>query len=297
VVGTFGGNPDGGGASGALAVFICSFVGIVVALLKRRQLQPWVGWLALAACAVSLMMAEVKIVFLLLPLVMTIVLLREVRRQPLVAVAATVIATFVLSAMFAYYKSTYSTERSEARRPSASDYLDYALKADANPEFVNRYTGEVGRIGAPLMWLRHAGYWGPDKPLIGYGMTATRSSRTIGVGLAQRRFGFSLSTSSLTVLLWETGWLGTSAMLVAIALCSLTAWRLGADTRVPPFHRAVLEGCVGALAVATVAMTYNTAFVDGPSLQVFYAFLIGYVLYWYRKVQPGSRADGALRRR
>jgi hypothetical protein len=297
VVGTFGGNPDGGGASGSMAIFVCSSVGLAIALMRAREVPAWVGCSVLVACVVSLLMAEVKVFFLLLPLVLAIVMLREVRRRPLVVVAAGLLAVLVLGAMFSFYKTNYTTQRTEARRLSATDYLDYMFKVDSNPEFVNRFTGEVSRIGAPLIWLRRADDWGPEKPLIGYGMTATRVSQTIGIGQAQRRFGFTLSTSSLTVLLWETGWLGTLAMLLGIGLCALTAWRLSGNQHIPPFHRATLEACAAALAVAAMTLPYNTAFVDGPSLQVFYAFVFGYVLFWYRAVQDrdGFLAEAARR--
>jgi uncharacterized membrane protein SirB2 len=288
VVGTFGGNPEGGGGSGSMAIFVCAMVGITVALVRVRQIPLWAAGIVLAASGISLLMAEVKIVFVLLPLVLGIVMLREVGTRPLVVVAALAVAALFLLGEFVYYKSTYSTGSGEAQALDTRNYLDYALKADASPDFVNRFTGEVSRLGAPLVWFRHADEWGPDKPLIGYGMAATRASQTIGLGVAQRRFSFTLSTSSLTVLLWETGWLGSSAILGALLLCAIAAWRLSSRASIPSFHRAVLEGCTGALAVAIATIPYNVAFVDGPALQIFYAFIVGYVLYWHRRFAAES---------
>lgn len=283
VVGTFGGDPEGGGASGSMAIFLVIAIGTALVLMRERQVPLWFGALVVLASAVAIMMAEVKIVFFLLPVLLALVLLRDFVRRPLFALAAGAAVMALLFATGTYYRTTYFGENIGVRYNDATAYMNYALNVDTTPDFLNPRTGEVSRIGAPLLWAKNAGRAGVDKLFSGYGMTAARYSRTTGVGAAQRHHAFLLKTSTLTVLLWETGLLGAASFLAMLALAGWTAWRLSADRRIPGFHRAGLEASAGVFVVALLSTVYNISLIDGPSLQVFVAFVVGYVLFWYRR--------------
>lgn len=295
VVGTFGGDPEGGGSSGSMAIFLILAIGAAVALLRVRCIPVWFGTLVIAAAGCAVMMAEIKVVFFLLPVMLALVLVRDLTRRPLFALGAVGLAVVLLAGIGTYYRTVYYGDVSAARRADLRSYVDYVLRVDTTPDFVNRRTGEVSRLGAPLLWGRWAGEYGADKTLVGYGMTASRTSRTIGVGAAQKHHSFRLTTSGLTVLLWETGLIGASSFLLMLLLAAAAAWRLDANPAVPTFHRAALQASAASLVVVLLSSAYNSSLVDGPSLQVFIAFVVGYVLFWYRRsprIAAEARAAG-----
>lgn len=288
VVGTFGGNPEGGGSSGAMAIFLSIAVGMTLAFTKNRQIPLWAGVISFIATMTALLLSETKIFFILGPIMVAFVLLHEVRRRPgfvLVSLVA-VVASSAIVAVF--YMNNYAPSQSGARDTDARSYLDYLSGVDTQPDFVNRKTGEVSRLGAPLLWLKLAQQHGIDKRLIGYGMTASRASQTVGYGAAAKSFPFMLTTSALTVLLWDTGLLGATFFLMMLASAALVAWRISRSVRIPLFHRTALEVSAGALIVCLLSCLYNDAMIDGPSLQIFLAFIVGYVLYWARRGTPGA---------
>lgn len=295
VVGTFGGDPQGGGASGSMAIFLAIAIGVAVSFLKHRVVSAWLCWAAIGSSALAILMAETKAFFLLLPLMLAVVLLRDLRTRPLM-VASMAVSCAVGLAGIAYYYSTayYQSAPSIGRGGDVRSYYDYIAGLDTNPDFINRYTGEVSRFGAPLLWLRQAGKATGGSHLLGFGMTASRASETIGYGAAARQFPFSLTTSALTVLLWDTGLLGALLFLTTIALAAASAWRISGGLLLPPFDRAAMEATAGALCVAVPCMLYNDALVNGPSLQIFFAFLLGYVLHWHRKLAIQATFDGRV---
>lgn len=293
VVGTFGGNPESGGASGSLAIFVSIAIGAALAFAKNRQISLTVAIAVCLAGIATLALAETKIFVVLVPVMVALVLMRDIRRRPAFVLTTTFAVLVSGVAISALYLSTYyAPTQSRAHEANLDSYIDYVFRFDARPDFVNRDTGEVSRVGAPLLWSKLAGEKGVDKLLVGYGMTASRASQTVGYGAAAKQFQFMLTTSSLTVLLWDTGLIGALCFLLTLALAAATAWKLSARPWIPLFHRTALEISAGALAVCLLSCGYNNAMVDGPSLQIFLAFVIGYVLYWARhRAVPRPVAD------
>jgi hypothetical protein len=300
VVGTMGGDPEGGGGSGPLALLAAFAMGLAAALWKRGQLSARSTLLILAAATVSLMLAEVKAFFIFAPVMMGIVLLRELRQRPGWTLGMLVLTAALLGATFVYYKAAYfDSGVSSHRDSSVTDYLEYAISADsALTNNINRRTGEVSRLGAPLVWLQEGAFGGPHARWLGYGMRASRSSPALGKGDAARHFPFSLTTSTITAVLWDLGALGLAAIVVTMALALTTAWRLSSDERIPAFHRGALEASAGAFALAFVGLAYSDALVDAFTIQTLYSFLVGYVMFWQRQVRSTntkqSNPAGAL---
>lgn len=294
VVGTFGGDPQGGGASGSMAIFLAIAIGLAVSFLKHRAAPALLCWVAIGAASIAILMAETKVFFLLLPVMLIVVLARGLRTRPFLVASIATASTLVLAGIGLFYAQTYhQSAQSLSRGGDARAYYDYVAGLDTDPDFVNRRTGEVSRLGAPLLWLKQAGQASGGSHVFGFGMTASRASETIGYGAAARQFQFALTTSALTVLLWDVGALGALAFVTMVCLSGLRAWRLGGDSSLPPFDQASMEATAGAFCVAIPCMLYNDALVNGPSLQIFFAFLLGYVLHWHRKLAVARSSTGA----
>ena len=298
VVGTFGGDPEGGGASGAMVIYQAIALGLVVGLAKRGQLRPLAAGAIGLAILGSVALAEVKAFFLLAPLMLLGVLAGELRARPVQALAGLLGTAVVLGGLFAYYKQAYYDDvQRKARETSLADYVDYVTSADGKLDLVNRYTGEVSRLGAPLLWAQESARDGGVQQLTGYGLRASRTGGLLGAGEAARRFPFNLTTSAVTVLLWETGVLGLCVFMGLLACVAFMAHALARNARVPPFHRAVIETLPATVAVLAASSFYNDAVVNHYTIQVLLAFLVGHLLFWRRAVRStdGTASPRLLR--
>jgi hypothetical protein len=291
VVGTFGGDPEGGGASGAMVIYLAVMLGIVAALWRRGQMGSRTALAAAAAIVATVALAEVKAFFVLGPLMLAGVFVRDLVSRPLFGLSALAAAATLTAGLFFYYQQAYfqDTVRGAAHK-STTDYLAYIASADGQLDMVNRRTGEVSRLGAPLLWARESARDGAARQLVGYGLRASRTGGLLGAGEAARKFGFNLTTSAVTVLLWEVGVLGLAIFAALLAATAAVAQRAARHPALPEFDRALLEAVPALMLVLAASCFYNDAVVAHFTIQTLLAFVVGYVVFWHRRLgRPPAR--------
>ncbi|VFS90945.1 Uncharacterised protein [Kluyvera cryocrescens] len=79
-------------------------------------------------------------------------------------------------------------------------------------------TGELGRLTTIFFWARHSDMWGISSMLFGYGLNATNSGSAVSAGYLNIIFRLVLDSTSLSMLLWEVGIVGT------VLFISLLLW-------------------------------------------------------------------------
>jgi len=283
VVGSFGGDPLGGGSSGALALFLVVAM-VIVATWWKDGLTSTRRAGAIASVALcTILLAEVKIVYVLLPIAFLLVFWREIYRRPVMFIATgCVVVTMFLATAFAYH-ALYSGA-TPGRKTDLFTSLEEAVRHNTDTRMVWTETGEMGRAGA-------IGYWwdnhrGADAVYValGHGPGASRSSG-IGAGEMAIRHRLAIDRSSLTVLLWDVGVVGLLAFLGVLAAGARGARRLAKDPRIPPLHASVLRAAPPILALYVVTLPYNTDVMTTPAMQVLLMLVLGQVVYWHRTLQ------------
>lgn len=282
VVGTFGGKIDGGGASGTLALFEVIATLITIVFMQAGVVSRRVALAVAATAFLSVVLAEVKVVFVLVPIMMVGVLRARLIRNPFTSLAALAAAFALLAALFVAYQQMYWV-KSDSDAGDLRGALGYVLRGDTSDQLVNYRTGEVSRLAAPLIWWRETSVRGADLLLFGYGPSASRVSETIGYGVAAKRYSFRLDTSTLTVLLWDLGLAGLLSFVSILATGAFIALRLGGNPTIPPLHLAVLRAAPTALAIVLVTLPYNRDAVDNSALQLLICLLLGHIAYWQRR--------------
>lgn len=267
VVGTFGGNPDGGGASGTMMLYCVVGVLVGTSLWQRGKAPLWatIGLLLLSFVIVSL--GEVKAFFFLLPLGLIVQQRRRALRSPIQAallLGAMTVGSYVVVGI---YSTDYTVTASR------SDQLYDAVLVNFDPNNVSE-TGEVSRGASLALWSRYAG---PDvlHRMIGYGAGASRRSSTVSVGVLATRFGStSLDATVASELLWDTGVIGLflfGMIFIAALRASLRASR-NATTLA---GRARADTLAALFAVAIPMIVYDRSLIDLPAVEFLYATALG----------------------
>jgi hypothetical protein len=279
VVGTFSGNIAGGGSSGALALFLVVAL-VLAAALWRRGLLRGGAFFALAACAFfTIALAEVKVVIVLLPLAFILLFFKELRTRPAVFAGIALACTLLVGAVLAVYQwQAWGTGQFGAQR-TLSQNLQASLGYVLDPNNINRYTGEVGRVAALNLWWKHPHRTVFDV-LFGYGMASCHAS-TVSLGaLAKQYLPLNLPANTLAALLWDTGALGALAFCAVLGFGALSAIGCLRARQLPPFHGAALETSAVGLVLIGVTLAYNRDMLYTPSIQLLLMLMLGQVLYW-----------------
>lgn len=278
VVGLFGGDPDGGGASGAMAVFSMVVLGFVLEAWRSKAMRGrQVALIALLALT-PLLMAEVKIVLLLLPFVLFFVYGRGMLGRPLASIAVFVAGFFFLIALLALYQQQF-TEDPAKRQMSLPEFAALIVERNTEDKLVSSF-GEMGRIPALRYWWRQELERPGPQTLIGYGVGATRVG-SLAVGDLVRKHRLRLGRSTLAVYLWEVGLIGSAAIIGGVAASALLAFRTA--RRVAPDQAWRLRGCGIGLLLLLITFPYNTDFVEVAQIQLLFMLMAGYAIALHRR--------------
>lgn len=256
VVGAFGGNPEGGGASGAMGVFCVCAMALVAHAWRNGLMSRGRALLLLSAGFACVALAEVKFAVLLIPLVFGVAFAHPLLRRPLQGLGVMFLALTLSLSILLAYKAQYSTSQ-HAGSETLSEYFDSMFSSSVDAGFVNRRTGEIGRVAAIRFWWQQHGTDNATRLLVGHGMGSTRVGNLV-VGEAAKGWPFNIARSSLAILLWETGVLGTLTMILALSAAAWRAHRLAGSRDVAALDR-TLAAVAAAVCVAVLAgLIYNT---------------------------------------
>lgn len=214
VVGTFGGDPMGGGNTAAMGLFC-----LLIMLLKVSEYKH--GLTSFKNMALHIMLGfvmciigEVKFVILLSPLLLGWVWImpswvKEASKVNL-AVLVSILAAMVLLiglaiVILAYsYTAAYGIDMAENPFTVFFDSLSYIF----DPNFILP-GGEIGRFTTLTFWLQHNDLSGLPGTLFGYGLNATNSGSFLSPGFLNQIYNLTLDSTAMSMLLWEVGLVGT----------------------------------------------------------------------------------------
>lgn len=286
VVGLFGGDPNGGGASGAMAMFSLIAMAFMLYGVKSGQVSKKRAFAVALLAIVPVVLAEVKFVLILLPLAFLVIYGSDLMRRPLAAIGGIAVAVIGTAGLLGMYQLQFTSDKTKEGKTVAG-YIDTMIARNTDTRLVNLQTGEMGRVGAILHWRDNQHAYDVASALIGNGIGATRVGGLV-VGDVVKKFRLRVGRSSLVVFLWEVGLLGTLAVVSGLVVTSIAAFRLANDRQLA--ERAwVLRGCGLGLFLILLGFPYNTDFVEVAQTQILALLLVGYVL-----VSGRSRAKPKL---
>ncbi|MBJ3592516.1 capsular biosynthesis protein [Salmonella enterica subsp. enterica serovar Saintpaul] len=214
VVGTFGGDPMGGGNTAAMGLFC-----LLIMLLKLSEYKHGLTTFKSLALHIIIgiglcIMGEVKFVILLSPIFLAWVWITpsyvkdvgKVNLKTLLAIVAGMLLLIGVSiTILAYYYST--AFGGDAGKSALSIFIE-SLSYIFDPNYIMS-TGELGRFTTFLFWLKNNDLWGLSGTLFGYGLNATNSGSSVSPGFLNIVYHLILDSTALSMLLWEVGVIGT----------------------------------------------------------------------------------------
>ncbi len=275
VVGLFGGDPEAGGASGAMGIFIVFAILLVISQWRAGLTST--GRLVLVAMTglVSIGLAEVKFAIVMLPIGIAILYRNDLLRRPARALFMLLFSVGGAFAILVAYQMQFSHTQ-EGEDKSMGVYLENTISRQADMQSIGP-TGEMGRGTAlRFWWLKH----GADEPVhffLGHGVGATFVGSTV-IGDATRKYPFKLRRSTLSCLLWESGLLGTIVLCLVLGLASESAWRAAtAVEKLSLRHASILRAISAGLLLILFELPYNTDLIEIPSIQFLTIVMLAYV--------------------
>lgn len=290
IVGAFGGNPDGGGASGAMGIFCVIGIVIVMARWRAGSMPGWQTFMLAIAGLLGIGLAEVKFMVLLLPFAFTLLFTRDIARRPLQGVTLVLLGFAMSGGILVAYKFQFNQVRTVQTLP---EYVDRILHGDTALHWYNPGANNMGRVASIVFWKDHHTLNEPVPLLVGHGPGSTRAARTF-TGEAQARFPIKIATTSLGVLLWETGVIGAFAFISMLGFAYVTLLRQSWQPGRTAESRQTLESMAVAVAVFVASVPYNTDVTGVHQVELMFLLCLGYAALLGATVLPSPSTSNQL---
>lgn len=266
VVGTFGGDPMGGGSNATLVLFAILAIALSIGRLAHRQGTWRVHLFIIMSALVVIGMGEVKVVVLMLPLALVGYFgLRAVftlRGLLLLLVGGGLFVAGVVLLYQAIYWSHMAKGYSSLSE-SLSDSMRYVL----DPSNINWRTGEIGRGAALALWWGDSDLDGLHRFLgMGYGSARSDSSVAIGA-VALKYLPLNIAPTVLSRLLWEVGYVGTAMFTLVIVTGVLACSRSLKCWAITSTEAESLRLARSFLAICLLLLPYNAYLLDQAVMQ------------------------------
>lgn len=302
VVGTFGGDPMGGGNTAVMGMFC-----LLIMLMKLSELKHGVTTWRSAGVHIGLafmlcVMGEIKFIILLSPFLMALVWsmpswvkgVSKVTLKTLLIIFAVMggLISLAIMVLSAGYSSAFGGAAGKSSLSIFLDSLDYIF--DTN--YIMAATGELGRLTTIFFWAKHSDMWGISSQLFGYGLNATNSGSAVSAGYLNVIFHLVLDSTSLSMLLWEVGIIGTVLFIGLLLWIIRITWPRPSldinqldhqDKQLLSYGPAFTVFVIGCL----LSLPYSQTLMITPLLQFLFYLTSGSALVIRRTVHSSSRRE------
>ena len=282
VVGLFGGDPMAGGASGTMAIFSLIAMALLVEAWKAGKAS---GVRVLVACGCAFAacaLAEVKLVIVLMPILLLLIFGAEIGRRPVIGFLGLIGGLVLTVGLLVLYQQQFTSSRAREGK-SLLAYVETTFSRNSDTHVSGNIYGDLGRAAAIQFWLREQSLDDPAGVLVGHGIGSSRIGGLV-VGDLIKRYHVRIARSALVIYLWETGLLGTGALVAGLAAAIMGARRLSRLAALQQ-HAWLLRGTALGLGLVLLTLAYGPDFVEVSQMQVITFLLLGVVVAAARQRQ------------
>lgn len=284
VVGTMGGKMYGGGHDDVLAMLICVILAGIFAAYKYKKITGIKALMLSALVLIPVLLSETKIIFVYIPVFLTIIAWETIRKNPVGFVGFIfAVPIFVFSGLLLYYEmhwsSEYKTFQESIEKSFAYSFNEHAGKYRAE-------LGEMSRRESIEYWWNSHGLNRADLLLFGHGLASSKASSTVLVTeTVKEQGGLRLDKTGLSELLWDTGVVGTSLFILALLLASIEAGRLSNSNNIEGMDTVILKASQAGIVLALISLPYKNSLLQSAGLGYLLFLMIGLVAFFSRQNQ------------
>ena len=281
VVGTFGGSTEGGGMTGALALYMIVVIFVLLALyrdglLKRGQL----AWLGLFL-GVPLLLTEVKAIFFYIPVSLLVLFGGDLVRKPLLAIGWGLVAVvFFVGLLFAYQALHWSAKSSDLQQNIREKFL-YSFQKEGG--YRARQSGVLTRLGVIEFWWQEHNEESRVEMLVGHGLGASRTTGQLE-GSVAARYEAKIDSTGLAAMLWDFGVFGVVAILGIFGAAFWRAGRLAKEELLGERQRALARGLQAVIPLLLMSMVYRDDIPYAAPVMFMAMCILGLVSWLNRQV-------------
>ncbi|SHO58593.1 capsular biosynthesis protein [Vibrio quintilis] len=285
VVGTFGGDPMGGGNTAAMGLFCLFIMLIKFSEYKHGVASRLQTGLHIGGAFILCVLGEIKFVILLSPLLMVFIwfapaYMTGMKRYDWKIIlmilggmaGLLMLAVFVLGASYA---SAFGANPNKSALDLFISSLDYVF----DPDYIMP-SGELGRMTTFFFWAGHSDLYGWPSQWFGYGLNATNHGSAVAPGFLNLIFNVLLDSTSLSMMLWELGLAGTLFFIILVFYSirvtmprpvfepAQLTWQ---DRRLLSWQPALIAFAIAGL----LSLPYSQILMLTPMLQFLFYFALG----------------------
>lgn len=290
VVGLFGGDPEGGGGSGIMAMFVIVMSFVALMRLRNKQIgKPFFALVVFSALG-CIALAEVKFSFVLIPVAVALIYGRDLLRKPMRVLIAFAATAVLVVGIISLYQTQFTYSRSGSGNETLTQYIERTFANNLDDRFVNPQTREMGRVAALRLWETEHGIDDPVTYLLGHGVGSTKIGGLV-LGEAAARYSVRIDRSTATILLWDSGLFGLACFVLLLYFASRMAFRLSHSNALDERERVLMPAMGVAAILLLLELPYQTAVANAPQTQLLLAMVVGYVVMMNRKVIASGASD------
>lgn len=255
VVGTFGGSMEGGGSSGALAGYLVILITLLLAFYRDRLLEGKKLFLLLVLLGIPLLLMEVKVVFVYLPVALLLLYKDAALRKPGTFVAGVLFAAVLLGGVLLAYQTFHWSSSGRSMQSNVEAMFSYSFNEQS--QGIKEDEGVMTRRQVLDFWWERNGADNPVTTLIGHGLGASGTTGMSVGTVASRYVPMYIDRTGMSILLWDTGLLGTALVVGMMFAGYRLARRLSYSTRLDPWQLSLARGLQAVMPLFLLFLLYR----------------------------------------
>lgn len=291
VVGTFGGNPESGGLSAVLTLYLVLVICAMIQSYRVKQLTTKRLAVSLVALSVPLLLTEVKALFIYLPIAILLLFRDRIKEKPAQFVLSIpIFATIITGALFAYFSLHWSGEGD-----SLGDVLEkkfsYSFEVKDGEQAVDLQ--KLSRREVWQFWWKENRGGPVGKLLLGHGLGASKVGGRIPGVIGEKYRGLNVDGNGIAVLLWDVGVIGTMFFLLMLISSAVIAFRLSKSSRLEDWQRTTANVLAIGFVLFIVSLPYRNDIPYAAPMMLMLVASLGLVS-WLKKQDAKKAAQTLL---
>jgi hypothetical protein len=274
VAGTFGAALSGGSNNSGMALLLLIVLAFVFSHWKEKLLKTRYVVVGLPLLMIPIALGEVKVAFVLLPLMLIVLFKQEIYKRPGVffgIAIAGVVVMFVLGLIYVDFIIKKPLSR------IISETIDYNIGNRGYGHYV------LNRTSVYSFWWQQQGLHDPVGFMLGHGLGSSFAApKSISFGHLAGNWPYhGINLTAASSLLWDTGIIGLMLFIAIFPASWYACNRLLRDSR-SAHLTAEVAAIRSVLPLFAVFVIYNNSLVTSPTMEILFSLLFGYLAFLYR---------------